>query len=253
MKKAYTTLIIDDERLARERLRRILDQFPESFNIVGEVDNGFDAEKMIVDLNPDLLFLDIEMPGLTGFELLKKLSVVPMVIFCTAYEDYSLKAFDANSIDYLLKPVKEERLKQTIRKIEQLKKNFSKENVFKAMQTITDAKAQKRITSVVVKKGDNIVFVKLEEISHFEATEKYVMLYTKKGSELITQSLTQLEEKLPTNFLRVHRGFLINTDYVKEFQKYLGNRYLINLLDSKKTRITSGRTYKEVIKKYINQ
>lgn len=253
MKKGYTVLIVDDERLARVRLSKLIDKFSELFTIIGEAENGYEAEKLIVDLLPDIIFLDIEMPGLTGFELLKRLKHIPMVIFCTAYEDYSLKAFETNSIDYLVKPVKEARLQQTILKIEQLKANFSKENVFKAINSIFETKAKKIITAVTVKKGDKIVFVKLEDITHFEATDKYVTLYTNETSELVEQSLTQLEEKLPDNFLRVHRGFLINTNYVKEFQKYFNNRYIINLLDHKKTVITSGRTYKDPIKNYINQ
>ena len=253
MKKTYTVLIVDDERLARVRLNKLIDKYSEVFKVIGEAENGYEAEKMIIDLKPNIIFLDIEMPGLTGFELLKRLKNIPMVIFCTAYEDYSLKAFETNSIDYLIKPVKEARLQQTVLKIEQLKTNFSKENVFKAVNTITETKAKKRITSVAVKKGDRIIFVKLEDISHFEATEKYVTLYTNETSELVEQSLTELQEKLPSNYLRVHRGFLINTDYVKDFQKYFNNRYIISLTDHKKTVITSGRTYKDTIKTYINQ
>ncbi|WNH08700.1 LytR/AlgR family response regulator transcription factor [Thalassobellus suaedae] len=253
MKKTYTVLVIDDERLARLRLKKLIAKFSELFTIIGEAENGYEAEKLIIDLTPDIIFLDIEMPGLTGFELLKKLKVIPMVIFCTAFEDYSLKAFETNSIDYLIKPVKETRLQQTVLKIKQLNTHFSKENLFKAINTISETKEKKIITSITVKKGDKVIFVKIEDISYFESTDKYVTLYTNKGSELIKQSLTQLEEKLPNNFLRVHRGYLINTDYVKEFQKYFNNRYVINLLNHKKTVITSGRSYKDIIKTYINQ
>ncbi|WNH14057.1 LytR/AlgR family response regulator transcription factor [Thalassobellus suaedae] len=253
MKKTYTVLVIDDERLARLRLKKLITKFSELFTIIGEAENGYEAEKLIIDLTPDIIFLDIEMPGLTGFELLKKLKVIPMVIFCTAFEDYSLKAFETNSIDYLIKPVKETRLQQTVLKIKQLNTHFSKENLFKAINTISETKEKKIITSITVKKGDKVIFVKIEDISYFESTEKYVTIYTNKGSELIKQSLTQLEEKLPNNFLRVHRGYLINTDYVKEFQKYFNNRYVINLLNHKKTVITSGRSYKDIIKTYINQ
>lgn len=253
MKKTYTVLIIDDERLARVRLKKMIEKFPEKFTILGEAENGFEAEKLIISLQPAIIFLDIEMPGLSGFELLKKLDRIPMVIFCTAFEDYSLKAFETNSIDYLIKPVKEERLQQTILKIDQLKNHFSTENIFKAIDAITETKANKTITAITVKKGDKIIFEKLEDISHFEATEKYVTLYTNKTSELIEQSLTQLEAKLPSHFLRVHRSYLINTAYVKGFQKYFNNRYIISLTNTKKTIITSGRTYKDSIKTYINQ
>ncbi|MEP5338814.1 MAG: LytTR family DNA-binding domain-containing protein [Algibacter sp.] len=253
MKKPYTVLVIDDERLARVRLSRMIGKFTETFTIIGEAADVYQAEQLITGLQPDIIFLDIKMPGLTGFELLRKLTKIPMVIFCTAYEDYSLKAFETNSIDYLIKPVKESRLQQTVLKIEQLKTNFSEVQIFKAIENITEAKSKKIITSVAVKKGNKIIFVALDDISHFEATEKYVTLYAKQTSEIIEQSLTQLEEKLPNNFLRIHRGFLINTNYVKEFQKYFNNRYVISLLDHKKTIITSGRTYKEAIKTYINQ
>ncbi len=251
MKKAYTVLVIDDERLARVRLIKLINEFSNVFKIIGEAKNGREAKQLIEDLKPDLIFLDIEMPGLTGFELLTKLENIPMVIFCTAYEAYSLKAFETNSIDYLIKPVKKERLQQTVLKIEQLKTNFSKENVLKAIKTIS--KEKEHITSITVKKKDKITFIKLENISHFEATDKYVTVHTTSGTEIIEQSLTQLEKKMPNNFLRVHRSYLINTNAIKSIQKYFNNRYIIHLLDGKNTTITSGRTYKEIIKKYINQ
>ncbi|TYA74208.1 LytR/AlgR family response regulator transcription factor [Seonamhaeicola marinus] len=253
MKKPYSVLIIDDERLARIRLKNLLETFSESFEVSGEAENGYEALSMIKKLKPEIIFLDIEMPGMSGFEVLKRLNTMPLVIFCTAFEDYSLKAFETNSLDYLIKPVKKERLQQTVQKIEQLKANFSKDLVVNAINSISEIKEKKRITSITVKKGDKIVFVKLNNISHFEATEKYVTLYTNSSSEIIEQSLTQLEKKLPDNFLRVHRSFLVNTDYVTEFQKYFNNRYIINLNNSNRTVITSGRTYKEAIKTYLNQ
>ncbi|KJD34042.1 hypothetical protein PK35_04730 [Tamlana nanhaiensis] len=252
MNKPYTVLIIDDEHLARLRLKKLVEKFTEAFTLVGEAKNGIEALKLIDDIKPDLIFLDIEMPGLTGFELLKKLNHIPLIIFCTAFEDYSLKAFESNSIDYLIKPVKEKRLEQTVLKLQQLKDNFSKENVLTALSNIALKKKDNTIASIAVKKGDKIVFVKLEDISHFKATEKYVTLFTNSGCELIEQSLTQLENKLPSHFLRVHRSYLINTHYVKDFQKYFNNRYIINLNNSKKTIITSGRSYKNNIKSFIN-
>tara|TARA_B100000809_G_scaffold21356_1_gene18775 strand:+ start:190 stop:951 length:762 start_codon:yes stop_codon:yes gene_type:complete len=252
MEKVYRTIIIDDERLARQRIARLLANFSESFLIVGEAEDGFVAEEMISELKPDVIFLDIEMPGMSGFELLKRLTVIPMVVFCTAYEDFSLKAFETNSIDYLIKPVKAERLAQTVRKIAQMQSNFSSENIFKAINTIAETKEKKEMTSISVKKGAKIIFVKLANICYFEATEKYVTLYTNQGSELIELSLTQLEEKLPATFLRVHRSFLINTHCIKEFQKYFNSRYSIHLENRKGTKIISGRTYKERIKNWMN-
>lgn len=252
MGKRYTTIIIDDERLARLRITKLLAHFSELFLIVGEAKDGFEAEEMIEDLKPDLIFLDIEMPGMSGFELLQKLTTIPMVVFCTAYEDFSLKAFETNSIDYLIKPVNVERLAQTVQKIAQLESNFSSENIFKAINSISETKEKKEVTSITVKKGAKIIFLKLDVITHFEATEKYVTVYTNESSELIEQSLTKLEEKLPTHFLRVHRGFLINTNYVKEFQKYFNSRYSIRMKNKNGTTIVSGRSYKETIKNWIN-
>jgi two-component system LytT family response regulator len=120
------------------------------------------------------------------------------------------------------------------------------------MHTIAETKEKKEMTSITVKKGAKIMFLKLEDISYFEATEKYVTLYTEQGSELVEQSLTSLEEKLPSHFLRIHRGFLINTHYVKEFQKYFNSRYSVRLKNKKATTIISGRSYKETIKNWIN-
>lgn len=252
MAKQYSTLIIDDERLARVRLRKLLSNFSELFNIVGEAKNGLEAEELILDLKPDILFLDIEMPKQTGFELLQKLEKVPMVVFCTAFEEYSLKAFDTNSIDYLVKPIKLERLQQTVNKISTLKHTLSSEKMLKVIDEISaQKKEQKKMTTIAVKKSDKIVLVKLAEVSHFKATDKYVTLYTDKGEELIEQSLTKLEENLPVNFLRVHRSIIVNSDYIKEFQKYFNNRYIVVLNTKSKLSITTGRSYKEQVKRWV--
>lgn len=243
--KSYTTLLIDDEKLARERLKKLLAGFDSTFQIIGEAKNGNEGEQLIKQLNPDILFLDIEMPGKNGFELLSSLSKLPIVIFCTAHEEYALKAFDTNSIDYLVKPVKLERLKQTVSKINSLQQNLTSAQLQQAIQQISSQKKEKKMTSISVKKKDKILFIKLDDVTHFEAKEKYVSIHTHQGEELIEQSLTKLEEKLPDHFLRVHRKYIINTNYVKDFQKYFNSRYMITLKDKKQTTITSGRSYKE--------
>ena len=243
--KSYTTLLIDDEKLARERLKKLLAGFDATFKIIGEAKNGNEAEQLIHKLNPDIIFLDIEMPGKNGFELLSSLNTLPIVIFCTAHEEYALKAFDTNSIDYLVKPVKLERLEQTVHKIHSFQQNLTSVQLQQVIQEISQQKKEKKMTSVTVKKKDKIIFIKLEDVSHFEAQEKYVTIHTDQGEELMEQSLTKLEEKLPDYFLRVHRKYIINTHFVKDFQKYFNSRYLITLKDKQKTTITSGRSYKE--------
>ncbi|MBL4642664.1 MAG: response regulator transcription factor [Flavobacteriaceae bacterium] len=247
----YTTLIIDDEQLARERLKKLLAGFQKTFTIIGEAKNGNEAERLIHELEPDLLFLDIEMPGQTGFELLSKLKRIPIVIFCTAYEDYSLKAFDTNSVDYLVKPVKLERLQKTVDKLSSLKNNLASSNLLQAIQDISDKKQVRKMTSITIKKRDKIIFEKLENVSHFEAEDKYVIVHTEKGEEIIEQSLTKLENKLPDYFIQVHRSYIINTHFIKEFQKYFNSRYLITLKNPQRTTITSGRSYNESLKKWM--
>ncbi|MFY0631798.1 MAG: response regulator transcription factor [Flavobacteriaceae bacterium] len=250
--KTYRTLIIDDEQLARERLRKQLASFQKTFTIIGEAKNGNEAEKLIHDLQPDIIFLDIEMPGQTGFELLSKLKTLPIVIFCTAYEEYSLKAFDTNSIDYLVKPIKLERLQKTVDKLNSLKNNLTSSDLLKVIQEISVKKEIKKMTSITIKKQGKIIFEKLENVSHFEAKDKYVIVHTEKGEELIEQSLSKLEGKLPDYFLRVHRSYIINTNFIKTFQKYFNSTYLITLENKQQSKITSGRSYKEQLKEWMS-
>jgi len=249
--KPYTTLIIDDEQLARERLKKLLASFQQTFTIIGDAKNGNEAEKLIDELGPDLIFLDIEMPGQTGFELLSKLKRVPIVIFCTAYEEYSLKAFDTNSVDYLVKPVKLERLQKTVDKLSSLKKNLASSNILQAIQEISKSKEVNKMTSITIKKGDKIIFEKLENVSHFKAEDKYVLVHTETGNEIIEQSLTKLASKLPEYFIQIHRGYIINTNFIQDFQKYFNSRYLITLKNAQRTTITSGRSYKESLKRWM--
>jgi len=243
--KSYSVLLIDDEKLARERLKKLLAGFHSTFKIIGEAKNGNQAESLINDLKPDIIFLDIEMPGQNGFELLSKLPQLPIVIFCTAHEEYALKAFNTNSIDYLVKPVKLDRLEQTVKKINSLQNNLTSLQLQQVIQEISKNKQEKKMTSITVKKKDKIIFIKLEEVSHFEAQDKYVTIHTNQEEEIIEQSLSKLSEKLPEHFIRVHRKYIINSHFIKDFQKYFNSRYLITLSNKNNTSITSGRSYKE--------
>ncbi|WMI66705.1 LytTR family DNA-binding domain-containing protein [Aestuariibaculum sp. YM273] len=250
MSAKYTTIIIDDEQSARDRLERLLGVYPETFQIIGIAKNGTEAKELINTLNPDLIFLDVEMPGLNGFEVLQSIEVIPIVIFCTAYDQYSLQAFDTNSLDYLVKPVRQERLETTIKKLTLFDRS-SNENILNTLRKLTTLKSDTKMTSMTIKKGDKIVFIKLEEVLYFEANEKYVTVHTKNEKHLSEQSLLSLEQKLPEDFIRVHRSIIVNTNYVKEVQKYFGNRYIISLNNDSKTSITTGRTYNTVVKNWM--
>lgn len=251
MTKPYTTIIIDDESPAREGLQNLLGHFPETFTIVDIAKNGTEAKEKIAKLNPEVLFLDIEMPGLSGFELLQQLDSIPFVIFCTAYDEFALKAFDTNCVDYLVKPIQLERLQQTVNKLKLFNHKKEQHDLLKTLQEISKQRETKTMTSITVKKGDKLFFIKLEDISYFEADKNYVTINTNEKTYLTEQPLASLETKLPRNFLRVQRAVIINTDFVEAVQKYFNSRYIITLNNLKKVKITTGRSYYEKIKAWM--
>jgi len=252
MNKPYSTLIIDDEPLAIKRLEKLLLNFPESINIIGFSKHGGEAKNQIEFLEPDLIFLDIEMPVLNGFELIEALEKIPLIVFCTAHDEYALKAFETNSIDYLVKPVRLERLEKTITKLKQFKNKNTSHDILKVVQELSAQKKQKQMTSITVKKEDKLIFIKLNDITYFEATDKYVSIETNKGTFLTEKSLTQLEIQLPNYFLRVHRAYIINTNFVEEVQKYFNSRFIFKLNNKGILSVTSGRSYINQIKKWMN-
>jgi two-component system LytT family response regulator len=242
----FKAIVIDDESHARDRLRRLLSKFTNEIQIIAEACNGFEALEMIELQKPDLIFLDIQMPGLDGFELVKKLKILPFIIFTTAFDQYALKAFETNTIDYLVKPVEADRLALTVQKLQWLRKDNQEENIKKILQFAENLKPQSEITSLSVKIGDKILLIRLSEIVFFEADEKYVNINTSERGNYITDlSLKTLEEKLPANFIRVQRAFVVNKNYVIELNKQFGGKYVIVMNDKERTRITSGQTYRE--------
>lgn len=246
--KRLTTLIIDDEPIARERLKRLLAGFDHFFQIIGEARNGVEGLEMIEALKPDLIFLDIQMPGKTGFEMLKELTHFPIIIFCTAYEEYALKAFNTVALDYLVKPVERERLKLTVEKLERKHEPGSFQQIEELLELIRQKGPEKKIHSIPHKIGDRVILIKPEKITHFVASEKYVEFFTDDSKKYITDiSLKKLEETLPDNFVRVQRGAIVNIDYVREFRKYFRGKYVLVLDDLKNTKIESGRSYSHTI------
>jgi two-component system LytT family response regulator len=253
IQEPFKTVLIDDESPAIQRLLELTAHFPAVFDIVGSASGVNEAIKLINEIKPDLIFLDIQMPVMTGFEMLKKLERIPLIIFCTAYDHYSLKAFETNSIDYLMKPVKLERLSQTVEKLGKLKNEFSSDKVLQMLENISLLAPRKTMTSITIRIGDKMVFVKLDDVAYFKADDKYVSLFTNNGKEMITdQTLAQLEEKLPDNFLRVQRSVLLNKNYVQEVQAYFNCRYIIVLSDREQTLITTGRSFQIEIKRWLD-
>lgn len=252
MNKPYKTIIIDDEAPARAGLQNLLKEFPKTFQIIDTAQNGMEAQEKIERLTPDIIFLDIEMPECSGFELLQRLSTIPIVVFCTAYDQFSLEAFETNSIDYLVKPVKLERIQKTVNKLKSFENKVSSEQILNFLKTVSCQKKAEKMTSITVKKNDKLIFIKLNDVAFFEADKSYTTVHAETGQFLSTEPISNLENKLPNNFLRIQRGIIINKDYVNNIQKYFNARYKIELNDKRKTTVTSGRSYNDIIKAWVN-
>jgi len=243
------TLLIDDEPLAISRLRRLLTPYADLVTIVGEAANGAEGLTAVETLRPDLLFLDIEMPGLNGFEMLARLTYLPMVVFATAYDEYAVRAFEENSVDYLLKPVEPDRLEKTMERIRR-QQTAPAETPAPDLRHLLDLlKPKKALHSISVKTGERILFIPLAEVAFFEAEDKYVMLHTTEGQQYLTSyTISTLEEKLPDTFLRISRSVLINTFHIREIQRYFNGKYLVVLRDKKVSQLQTGTTYHDKLR-----
>lgn len=244
--KTLTTIIIDDEQLARQRLKRLLKLF-EEFEIIGEAINGAHGLEQIEALKPELIFLDIEMPLLNGFEMLSRLQHQPKVVFTTAYDQYAVKAFEEDSIDYLLKPIETERLEKTIKKLRHTMQQPAPVLPIEAL--MKQLLVKKDIKTLTVKIGDKILLIKLDDIIYIEAEDKYVFLHTSDGKKYLTDfTITALEEKLPERFARIHRSTLINTDHIKEIRRGFNGALIFIMNNAAGSKLTSSRSNGEVLR-----
>lgn len=211
-------IIVDDERLARKELTNLLREFP-NVEIIKECDNAEDAITEVDLLKPDVVFLDIHMPGKDGFGVLEELDYTPHVIFITAYDEYAIKAFEVNALDYLLKPIQSDRLREAISKI----KVEEREEV-----STSDKLGLK--DQVFVKDGDKCWFVKLEDVPMFESEGNYVRVYFGKNKPLILKSLNNLANKLDENvFFRANRKFIINLEWIESIESWFNGGLMVKL------------------------
>jgi len=211
-------LVVDDEPLARRELRRLLGAFAD-IEIVGEAGNIDEARALIEELAPEVVFLDIQMPGGTGFDLLTQLERVPRIVFTTAYDQFAVKAFDVNALDYLLKPIEPERLATALRKI-------------RASSIPQAANESAPLEQLFVRDGPRCWFVPLREVSLFSAEGNYVRMLWGKERPLLGRSLSALEEKLDSRrFFRANRGQLINLDFIQHVELGDGGRLHVQLRD----------------------
>jgi two-component system LytT family response regulator len=229
-------LIVDDERLARVELKRLLTPFKE-IKVVGEAVNAEDALTKISELSPELIFLDIQMPGKNGFELLEELDSVPTVVFTTAYDEYALKAFEYNAMDYLLKPIEPKRLEETVKK---LIEKSRKVKTTEAGEPVLSEKDQ-----VFVKDGERCWFVKLETVRLFESEGNYVRLYFEDNKPLILRTLNYLDERLDSKaFFRANRKHIVNLKWVESIETWLNGGLLVKLKGGHKIEVSRRQAIK---------
>jgi two-component system LytT family response regulator len=249
MNQPFKAILIDDEPAARRLMRNLLEDHASVIEVIAEAGTGREAIDKIESLLPDLIFLDIQMPDLTGFEVLEQLTHKPNIIFTTAYEQYAIKAFENFSIDYLLKPIKEERLQQSIDKLKQFGRLNQAININGLQDIIRQLQTPQKATALPIRTGDRIVLLRYENICFLEAEDKYVFVHTVDGQKHLTdQSLTVLSEKLPSQFYRIQKSYIINKDKIKEMHRHFNSRYLFIMEDKNGTRLTSGRTYHDAIR-----
>ncbi|MCT4560906.1 MAG: LytTR family DNA-binding domain-containing protein [Crocinitomicaceae bacterium] len=213
-------ILIDDEPLARKLLASFCAKIP-SLEIVGECENGYEAVKMIEEKKPDLIFLDVQMPKLSGFEVLELLNDRPKVIFCTAFDEYAVKAFDENAIDYLLKPFLFDRFEQAIKKVETQEKTEKEELGQQAIYPDDT-------TRVVIKDGEKINILQFSDLIYFEAYDDYVKIYSKQGRFVKKQTMTYYEKSLPNKlFARIHRSYIISIDKIQRIEAVEKGKYQV--------------------------
>ncbi len=235
---AIKAIIIDDERLARNELKKLL-QDHNDIEVIDEAANVDDGIEKIEMLNPDLIFLDIQMPGKTGFDLLAEVEKAPKVIFTTAYDEYAIKAFEVNALDYLLKPIEPKRLADAIQKLqaEIFKENIGGSGVNRGPLTEFD--------QVFVKDGERCWFVKLGEIRLFESVGNYAKVFFGTNKPLILKSLNALEERLDDHmFFRANRKHIINLRWIEKIEPYFNGGLILDLKGGEKIEVSRRQTVK---------
>lgn len=232
-------IIIDDERLARAELKKLLQEFPE-IEVVDEAANAEEGITKIEAQRPDLIFLDIQMPGKTGFDMLSDLEKTPQVIFTTAYDEFALKAFEVNALDYLLKPVEPKRLADAVQKL-----HFADNKELKTTVENTNNSILGENDQVFVKDGERCWFVKLNEIRLFESVGNYAKVFFAGNKPLILKSLNALEERLDEKFFfRANRKHIVNLRMIEKIEPYFNGGLLLELKGGEKIEVSRRQTVK---------
>jgi two-component system LytT family response regulator len=239
-------LIVDDEVLARKRIRDLLEGQAD-VEIVGECSNGRDAVHKVLELGPDLLFLDVQMPGLNGLGVLEAVSPerMPVVIFVTAYDQYALKAFEVHALDYLLKPFDRSRFRESLQRARaQIQRVRTGDLSERLMSLLHDLKGERKfLDRLVVKAAGRIFFLRVDEIDWIEAAGNYLRLHVGRESHLLRETMSRIEHQLdPDQFLRIHRSTIVNIEQVKELRPLFHGEYAVILRDGRQ--LTLSRAYR---------
>ncbi len=238
------TILVDDEYLARQMSKEYLADYP-NIEIIGECNSGKQAVKTINSLQPDLIFLDVQMPELSGFGVLKKLKQIPFVIFSTAYDKYALQAFEVNAVDYLLKPYDRERFNQAVQRVlDRIQNNDTSVEQLKSLikNIQTDQADTKRLW---IKENGSLKPIKLQEIDWIEAMDDYACLHLGKANHLVNQTMRELETILDDKmFMRIHRSTIVNLDSIQQLRPIGDGSYQVILKDGTKLSLSRGQAKK---------
>lgn len=242
-----TCLIVDDEKLARELLREYLEGFPQ-IEIIGECAKGNEAVEKINKMKPDIIFLDVQMPGMNGFDVLEEIDHEPYVIFTTAYDQYAIKAFEKNAVDYLLKPLDEERFREAVNRA--LKRKTAEHGNLEELLRSIKSDSKNFESHIFVQKSEKLFNLPVEEIVYLEASGDYTVITTKTDQFVSSSGIGKLEEIMdPDTFIRVHRSTIINLNYLKEIERHFNGGMVVKMQSGKSFPVS--RTYAKLIRKKV--
>jgi len=243
-------LIIEDEKPARDLVSKYISGI-ERLELLGEYDNGFSGLKAIQELQPDVVFLDVQMPKLTGFEMLELLDYKPEIIFTTAYDQYAIKAFEHSAVDYLLKPFSQDRFGEAVNKlVERIDSGTAKDDQFARIRRHLE-ESEENINRVVIKKAGKIHVISTDKIYYLEAQDDYVMIYTADERFLKQQTMKYYESHLDANsFIRVHRSYIVNIQTIDRIEPYEKTNYILILKSGSKVPVS--RSGMQVLKEKLN-
>lgn len=236
----HNVFIVEDEPHALERLTKLLES-NENLKVIGTADNVNEAIRLINEKRPDILLLDIQISGGTGFDVLKQLEMIPSTIFITAYDEFAVQAFEENAVDYILKPYSAERLQKAIDKAIN-KKGALTEEILNSLQVILQKKNY--LKRIPIKFREEVLIIPEENIFYFRAEDKYVFLHTYDKHYIVEATLKELEQRLdPDRFLRIHKSYIVSLDKISKLKKWFFGEFIVVMKDKSQTELKAGRSY----------